>query len=508
MKLNLEIEPGNYYNGIHELVRLAFKGWSVKRDSPDEADLRLGLTLDTGGAAPKFKAEIEDANGVLLLEEEPCQGLIAREDEKAPWVNDELRRAMRVFVYKLLCRYSGRNISQYGLLTGMRPVKAAQRLLDNLEDPGMLEGALQRQYLVDEEKSSLLAEVARTSRPFLTMGQEAASEPASSGARVFSLYVGMPYCPSRCVYCSFPGAVLKNYENEMPAYLACLYHEISVVGACLRQQERRAENIYIGGGTPTILEEEDLQTLFEKLWQHIPGAGQGEISVEAGRADTLNPSKMKIMKDAGVERLCINPQTMQDRTLLRIGRRHTAEQAVRAVDEARKIGFRTINMDLIAGLPGEGQDDCEYNCQCLIRLRPENITVHSLAVKRGSPMAIDRGMEGLQLGGGQVEKAVRHYEKMFREAGYQPYYLYRQKYIRDDMENIGYALPGHICRYNVQMIEERQTIIGLGGGAASKFVDSRQEMAGVFYNPKDPYFYCRDIERLVSAKVDKLGAIF
>lgn len=280
------------------------------------------------------------------------------------------------------------------------------------------------------------------------------------------------------------------------------------MGDSFRKHGIAAGHVYIGGGTPTVLNENDLQGFFFHLQSCFPGAGAVEMSVEAGRADTLNREKLSLMKDAGVGRLCINPQTMQDRTLTRIGRRHTAAQVEEMVDKARQVGFRTINMDLIAGLPGENLEDYEYNCQSLLRLRPENITVHSLAVKKGSLLAINHGLESSQLGGGEVEQAVRFFEQAWRGAGYQPYYLYRQKYIRDNMENIGYALPGHICQYNVQMIEERQTIIGLGGGAASKFVNEKQELAGVFYNPKDPYFYCRDIERLVKAKVDKLGALF
>lgn len=496
MKLNLEIEPAKYYSGVHELMRLAFKGWIVKQNSPEGADLRLRVTVDENRPSPGFRAEIEDERGFRPVS--VCHAPLA-DTPPHQWEN-EVRKALRVFVYYMLCAYAGHNINQYGLLTGMRPVKAAHRLLDALDDPQGLETALKKEYLVDDEKAALLAEIARTSRPYL-----AAPGP---GVQPVSLYIGISYCPSRCTYCSFPGAVLRDYEQQMPAFLNCLFQEMAALGEYLGSRAVRIENIYIGGGTPTILNEKDLQGLFNHLQRCFPRYEGVEMSVEAGRADTLNRTKLQIMKEAGVSRLCINPQTMQDHTLNRIGRWHTAAQVEEMVAAARNIDFNTLNMDLIAGLPGEGQQDYEYNCRRLLSLRPENITVHSLAVKKGSPMAVNNGLESFPLGGGEVEKAVRYFEQALREAGYQPYYLYRQKHIRDNMENIGYALPGHICRYNVQMIEERQTIIGLGGGAASKFVNHKQELAGAFYNPKDPFFYCRDIERLVQAKVDKLGAIF
>lgn len=532
MKLNLEIEPGQYYNGVHELVRLAYQGWLVQPNSPEGADMRLGISVERQGSRAVFRAVAEDASGLRILDESvfsmglPSAGKkYGGEGSESRWDN-ELRKALRVFVYNMLCRQAGRNISQYGLLTGMRPVKAAHRLLDILDDAGTLEGALKREYMVDEEKSALLAEIARTSRPFLPEPQAPQRLPVRD--RPVSLYIGVPYCPSRCDYCSFPGAVLRNYQQEIPPFLTCLFREMEALGGCLEHYGARVDTVYIGGGTPTILDEKDLEALFTNLWRCFPGAGTGETSMEAGRADTLTAAKLRLMREAGVNRLCINPQTMQDRTLAAIGRRHTAQQVEDMVNEARRAGFNTLNMDLIAGLPGEGQADCEYNCSRLLDLQPENITVHSLAVKRGSPMATrimqEQGFPGLnepemnepdwsgsgpgQTGGGPVEKAVRYCETAFRAAGYRPYYLYRQKYIRDNMENIGYALSGHICRYNVLMIEERQTIIGLGGGAASKFVDAGQELAGVFYNPKDPYFYRRDIERLAGAKVDKLGALF
>ncbi len=496
MKLNVVIEPSHYFNSVHELARLAFYGWELKQDAPDGAQASLYIRVAGAKAAGHMEAEIVDSSGKheysVLLKLVP--------DMHESEIEIQIRKELRIFVYKLLCLYTGRNINPYGLLTGMRPVKAAQRLLDSASDPDGLEELLAREYLTNGEKSALLAEVARNSRPYL--------HPRGEAVRKISLYAGIPYCPSRCRYCSFPGAVLRDYQQEIPAFLACLHREIDELSGCLRELRLDVENIYIGGGTPSILNDDDLEKLLEAINQGFSGDPGREISVEAGRADTLSRSKLEIMSEAGVRRICINPQTMQDQTLVRIGRLHDTRAVEEAVDLARQAGFKTINMDLIAGLEGEEQVDYEASCRRVLALLPENVTVHSLAVKKGSRLAREYGFKPVEGEIGAVEKALRYFEKSFRNAGYRPYYLYRQKYMRDNMENIGFALPGHICRYNVQMIEERQTILGIGGGASSKFVDNRQQLKGAFYNPKDPYFYCRDIERLVQTKVDKLRAIF
>jgi oxygen-independent coproporphyrinogen-3 oxidase len=231
------------------------------------------------------------------------------------------------------------------------------------------------------------------------------------------------------------------------------------------------------------------------------------MTVEAGRPDTLSAAKIKLLADAGVGRICINPQTMVDDTLRTIGRQHDRRQIIDAVAMAREKGLADINMDIIVGLPGEDLQDNLYTGRELLKLRPENITVHSLAVKRGSRMAEKEGLSGVGDKADEVAAGINALAELFAENGYEPYYLYRQKYMKANMENIGYSLPGHYCLYNIQVMEERQTIVALGGGAASKFVDPGDWTLTSFHNPKDPPSYCQNVERLIQRKVDKLLAL-
>lgn len=496
MKINVLTDPSEYFTSIHELVRLAFPGYEVKQNSPENSDMTLEVLVCPGEQEVSVQIEIGDEYGSHQYRNQLTGFGAVPHAQRAAWIV----RGLRAFTFKILCTHCSRNINPYGLLTGMRPVKAAQRLLDRLDNPMELEGALGEEYLLNREKAALVAEVARNSRPFLKTGEKS--------SRLISVYAGIPFCPSRCEYCSFPGTVLKNYDREIPVFLECLFREMEALGSCIKRLGLATDCVYIGGGTPSILNEADLEMFLHNLKRYFIGNETREISMEAGRPDTLSRSKLDLMVAAGVQRICINPQSMQEVTLQRIGRLHTVQAVDEIVDQARLAGFKTVNMDLIAGLQGEDMDEYRDTLQKVLAIRPENITVHSLAIKRGSRLAVASGGKAVNSGLGEGEAAVRFFEQQIKAAGYLPYYLYRQKHMRDKEENLGYALPGHICFYNIEMIEERQTILGLGGGAASKFVNQHQSMIDSFYNPKNPYFYCRDIERLVNTKVDKLEALF
>jgi oxygen-independent coproporphyrinogen-3 oxidase len=282
---------------------------------------------------------------------------------------------------------------------------------------------------------------------------------------------------------------------------------MDAIAQCLKETGKTVQSIYIGGGTPTVLSEAELQQLFEHLHRLFISAATREITVEAGRPDTLSLSKLKLLKEAGTNRICINPQTMNDETLVKIGRAHDREGVVQSVIWAKEAGFKQINMDLIVGLPDEGKQDYQRTAEEILALAPENITVHTLAVKRGSPMAEKEGRESVGDRIKTVQEGLTMMGNMFRDSNYQPYYLYRQKYMQASMENIGYSLPNHFCLYNMNMIEERQTIVGLGGGAASKFVNTSDGELRSFYNPKNPVVYANEVDRVIAAKVDNLKAV-
>ena len=423
------------------------------------------------------------------------QVLEVKGDEDPP--ETEIRRLMRLLVYRTLARHCGEQASPYGILTGVRPVKLVQRWLDQRISECEIRVRLQKDYQVHPEKVNLLLDIASTNRDYLLSPEKA--------SRLISLYVGIPFCPGRCLYCSFPGAVLSSYE-QMEPFLGALEKEMQTLGELLQQLGLVVQNIYVGGGTPTVLGEEDLKRFFDWLHRHYISNDTQEITMEAGRPDTLTLSKLKLLHELGVTRVAINPQTMNESTLRRIGRLHTSGEVIRAMEWAREAGFQHINMDLIVGLPGEGPSENMYTAARVLELRPENVTVHTLAVKRGSPLA-EKGRNTLLPSGEVTAAGVNLFRQLLTGAGYIPYYLYRQKQMLVNLENLGYSLPGCFGIYNIQMIEERQTILGLGGGATSKFVNPRDWTFRSFYNPRNPDSYINSLPRLIRSKVDNLLAL-
>lgn len=489
----LNLNPTWLYDAVHELVRMAFPGQDISREDIDGA----GVVVD-------IKAEVDENNVNIQIRVTSALGtshamddLVLRGTER-----DRVRQVkmgVRSLCYQVLTHHLGREINAYGILTGMRPVKLVHKMLDQGCDHTELLRRLQAEYLMRDTKARLLLEVATNNRPFL-------SQPPAINKRV-GVYIGIPYCPSRCIYCSFPGAVLKGRPGEMDEFLKALKFEMQTVGDCLQQLGYQVETIYLGGGTPAVLSVAQTERLFSLLMGKYIFPATTEITVEAGRPDTLSEEKLKVYKKLGVTRVCINPQSMNDSTLKRIGRNHDREGVLRAVEWVRNSGIKQINMDLIVGLPGEGLRENTYTAEEILKLSPENITVHTLALKRGSLMAGCRGDLTADARVGEVEQGVELFAEVLRQSGYEPYYLYRQKYMQASMENIGYSLPGQYCQYNIQMIEERQTILGLGGGGASKFVNARDFNLTSVYNPRDPQSYCKSVDTLTRRKVDKLLAL-
>jgi oxygen-independent coproporphyrinogen-3 oxidase len=411
----------------------------------------------------------------------------------------ELKIEIKKFCLQLLRKHKESSITSYGILTGVRPVKIVHRLLDKSWDGEQVVQCLREEFLVDEAKANLLLKVARNNRRYIP-------EPESA-AQTVSIYIGIPYCPSRCYYCSFPGAVLGHYEKEMKPFINSLLQELNGIGDYIQEAGLKVQTIYVGGGTPTVLTVEDLKKIFDLLEKKFNSHQTEEITVEAGRPETLTLDKLKLMKSAGVSRICINPQTMNNSTLKLIGRRHDKEQVIQAVESARKEGIRHINMDLIIGLPGESLKEHKDTLEQILKLKPENITVHTLALKRGSIMAQDTKDKNIFAGAEEVEQSLAYIYDRLQNWGYLPYYLYRQKYMQSNMENIGYSLAGSFCIYNILMIEEQQTIIGIGGGAGSKIICPGDRKIQSIYNPKNPEAYCTSVERLVKGKVDNLRAL-
>ena len=279
--------------------------------------------------------------------------------------------------------------------------------------------------------------------------------------KAVGLYIGIPFCPTRCVYCSFPSYQVS--DDIMRIYLSALEKELDFVGNEMRKSGFYAESIYIGGGTPTTLPEKELDELLKKIRTCFDFSRLREYTVEAGRPDTITSEKLKIIKLNGAERISINPQSMKEETLQLIGRKHSSDDIVEAFRNAREHGFSAVNMDLIAGLPQEDESDFCDSMEKVLDLRPENITVHTLAVKRASRLkTFDADYNYHQ--GLKVEKMLETGTDLLNKSGYRPYYLYRQKQMTGNFENVGYALPGKESLYNIRVMEEDQSVIAMGAG--------------------------------------------
>ena len=386
----------------------------------------------------------------------------------------------------------------WGSLTGVRPVKLASSLLaEGFRDREAVDVLVVRTGM-SRQKAELIVSVAIHEKPFLEIPDKSVS-----------LYVGIPFCATRCLYCSFPAYAVEQMGHLIPSYLDALQKEIQFLGNWLSQRHMILSTVYIGGGTPSALDANGLSRLFEMLAHHLPISGALEYTVEAGRPDTLNPEKLSLIREAGATRISINPQSMQDGTLLRIGRAHSAADVVEAFAQARAAGFDNINADLIAGLPGESRADFQSTLRQMQLLSPESLTVHTLAVKRASRLneQLLGGMPDEPTDDETVSGMLSDAAAYARKNRLEPYYLYRQKNILANLENVGYALRGAGCRYNVETMSEKQTILAVGAGAITKISHGGQQLERS-YNVRELQQYVSRIEEMINKKKDLLGRHF
>lgn len=379
----------------------------------------------------------------------------------------------------------------WGVMCGIRPAKNVRELLEEGFTKSETADIFRNVYEVSEEKTELAMRVAENEKKLLQ----------NIGKNSVSLYIGIPFCPTRCVYCSFVSADMRVSGKYMDEFVEKLLLEIDKTAEIINRIGAYTETVYIGGGTPTTLSEEQFRMIFERLYSRMDMTGVKEITVEAGRPDTITKEKLGVLRDHGVNRISINPQTMNDETLVKIGRSHNTKMIYTAYDIARNTGFDVINMDLIAGLPDETPDMFNSSLDKVISLEPENITVHSLCLKRAARFKMtDNELAGSEY----MNRMLSYTQKRMDEKGYEPYYMYRQKNSSGNLENVGYALPGTMNSYNVNIMEEKQTILALGGGGSTKLVSgSRIER---IFNFKDPIEYIRRFDEILKKK-DKIPEI-
>ncbi len=390
-------------------------------------------------------------------------------------------------IYRILSDYTGRTLP-WGFLTGVRPSKLAMELLEQGRQESEIES-----YYVDtchttRQKAALCIEVAKEEQRLFS---------GVDFERDYCLYAGIPFCPTRCLYCSFASYPVAAYKDRVDAYLDALYRELSYVAEAYSR--RRLLSVYVGGGTPTAISAKQLARLLDMISSVFDMSHVREFTVEAGRPDSITEEKLSVLKAHGIGRISINPQTMQDETLRIIGRRHTAAQTLEAYAMARRMGFDNINMDIITGLPGEELSHVNNTLAAIASLRPESLTVHSLAIKRAAGLNIQKEQYQDLIKGSTNEMLLR-VDSCARGMGMAPYYMYRQKNIPGNLENIGYALPGRECLYNAFIMEEKMDIVAVGAGASTKRVFHQENRIERAENVKSVDDYISRIDEMIQRK--------
>ena len=398
------------------------------------------------------------------------------------------QKAVKLSFFKAAREITGITPS-WGALTGIRPGKLASRMLEEGMTERQVEQVLRDTYFVSPERRRLCIETAEASRR-----AKAELKPED-----ISLYVGIPFCPTRCAYCSFVSADVQKALKLVEPYLDGLCQEMAASAAYLRQAGLFIRTIYIGGGPPTTRTAPQLERLLTQVEQCFDLSRLTEYTVEAGRPDTITADKLAVLKAHHVDRVSVNPQSMEDTVLEAMGRSHTAADILDAYAIVRQSGIPMVNMDLIAGLPKDSLEGFQYTLEQVLALAPENITVHTLALKKGSRLAMER--QGLP-SGAETAAMLEYAWKRLREAGYLPYYLYRQKYMSGALENIGWCKPGCEGVYNICIMEELHTILALGGGGSTKLTDPETGKIVRITNPKYPHVYLERVEQVCQNKAE------
>lgn len=485
--LAVRLNKPQFEYDIHSIVKAFYPAETVKVFEEGTKD------FESDGDNPSISIWFEERAVRVNLSGTEHEAVLSRPEER-PVVKNELKQLL----YRVLSAHTGKELP-WGTLTGIRPTKIAMQFLEE-NAPGtqnpMTEADIlsymQETYYCSEEKALLAIDIAKREKRIL------ADIHYEKG---YSLYIGIPFCPTTCLYCSFTSFPIFFWKDRVGEYLTALEKEIDFVReAC---QDKILDSVYIGGGTPTTLEPEELRRLLSKVRASFDFSQVKEFTVEAGRADSITRDKLRVLKEFGVTRISVNPQTMNQETLNIIGRRHTVEQVEEAFRLTREEGFTNINMDLILGLPGETKEHVERTMEAVTRLCPDSLTVHSLAIKRASRLSLwieENGIETLHNTDETMEIAAEGAARM----NMKPYYLYRQKNMSGNFENVGYATEGNYGIYNILIMEEKQTIMALGAGTISKAVypDGRIERCD---NVKDVALYIEKIDEMIDRKRKLLG---
>lgn len=489
------IDPG-YYPALERISRLFFETCHFIAIEEEKDSYTLTLHFHAESNQPPQLTLTEQLTGETWYS--PVATTQTNANAKME-KQKEMKQQLGCALLNVLQAYTG--IQQpWGILTGIRPTKLYHRYyLDGLS-PAQIEERLQHVYKVTPEKTALLREI-------VTQQQQAIPDLYDLQDSV-SIYIGIPFCPTKCAYCTFPAYAISGQTGSVEDFLAALHEEIEAIGEWLAQKQLKITTVYFGGGTPTSISANQLDQLLAKCQTALPAYQQiRELTVEAGRPDTLDTEKLAVLKQRNVDRISINPQSFRELTLKQIGRHHTVRETIEKYYLAREMGLNNINMDLIIGLPNEDLDTFQQSLQFIKELQPESLTVHALSFKRGSYLSQNKEKYHFA-SHEETAKMVQLARKQAKQMGYRPYYLYRQSQILGNQENVGYALPGKESLYNILMMEERQSILGLGCGAVSKLVHPTTGKITRWANPKEPNMYLRKYQTHIEGKIEALNQLY
>lgn len=493
--IDIVLSDKAYENDFYPLVKAFYPERPIRVHSAEEYIRQVQEGLYSQQAAGEAQPEIELTVEIEVSEEAVHLKTWNEAGKQEKMLNASLRsmtkpqfkNTIKRGLYQLLSELVKRELP-WGILTGIRPTKLVYEMLEQEVSEEDIKAHMAKEYLCSEEKTGMSIQIAKRELELLNEIEY---------QKGYSLYIGIPFCPTTCLYCSFTSYSIARFSNLVEDYLLALEREIAYAATCF--PDKKLTCIYFGGGTPTTLSAEQLDRLLGRVKEHFDFTHVKEFCVEAGRPDSITLEKLQVLKKWGVDRISINPQSMQQRTLDLIGRQHTVEEIKAAFRMAREVGHENINMDIIIGLPGETPQDVEDTLRQIKELNPESLTVHTLAIKRAARLNLEKDNYA-DLKASEVPKMLECAMNFAKDNSYAPYYLYRQKNMADNLENIGYSRYGKEGLYNILIMEEKQTILALGAGGMSKFVFHKENRLERVDNVKSVTDYISRIDEMIVRK--------
>ncbi|MDS0524413.1 coproporphyrinogen III oxidase [Clostridium sp. SHJSY1] len=475
MEINIKLNDFKYRYDVYQMFNIYFPLDEIKF-SDLEGDYYVNIDLN------KITFDYKECHNEVSVKED-----------------EHIKETIKKVIFESLGKIT-KETYPWGTLVGIRPSKIALKLLREGKSEEEIKEFFYEKHFTYGDKVKLCIDVANSEDRFVNKDE-----------KTISIYIGMAFCPTRCLYCSFASNPIGGNRKLVSPYLEALNYEIEEIHKYIDEKSLKVETVYFGGGTPTSIDEEEFENIMNKIYNSFVDKREiKEFTVECGRPDSITMKKLETMKKYDVSRISINPQTMNDKTLSLIGRNHTSSDVIEKFNMAKSLGFEDINMDMIIGLPGEGLEEAKHTAEEIRKLSPDSLTVHGLSLKRGSIM-----YENFILKKGLGLKSQDEVMKMYSESKHlaeslklKPYYMYRQKNMVGNMENLGYAKEGKECIYNIQMIEDKQTIIALGADAVTKAVFLKDNRIERFGNVKDVREYVNRIKEMVDGKKELLDTLY